>query len=561
MEKFSGDTNLVDMDVAEAQFITSCKISPQPERKRHLTERGLPDVFATDGLSYENRYSAYYDQILSYRRPCEVSKGFKKFIEEEIEPVGWQAVWRSEQLDCDILIQVNDVRATDFKADVKLVEPLQCNPSDTSLENITELLTKTGHLVPLAELYPVYDDSGDYDKTALVIEHLRFFYDHIWRGWDEEDEDDYIYVERHLTPRLKLYYDIAGGNLATETVKKYTSALNEYKDQYEELQILRKQVGGSDSENDLDEVALVQLTQKYQQLKILQQSLQVMENPMMRLVISHQDSFNGSMLGQPKGPRPDGSVVTHIVTDKLTVSMIQNLQLSSDTVIKEYESPSSALCSCYDGDTILILPGTYTADGFYDLQDSITIRGVGDRDEIVINCGQGGDISVDCNATHLTLVNLTFTQDGTTEGVLCVRHGMTTLDNCKFVCDAKGVVVRQGAELMMKGCEVYGAKSAGVTIHEGSVARISNNDIHHCGQTQDGRAEGGILIKANMIDDEENPRVKLSANKIHDNFGYGITITQQLIGMENDPEITKGINLENMDNSISYNSLGCLGSI
>uniref|UniRef100_A0ABM0GKQ4 SHC SH2 domain-binding protein 1-like n=1 Tax=Saccoglossus kowalevskii TaxID=10224 RepID=A0ABM0GKQ4_SACKO len=458
---------------------------------------------------------------------------------------------------------VFDVRPTGFKADIRPIYPVQCVPKETNIDDIVTFLVKNDYLVALIELYPVFDETGDFYKTALAIEHLRFYFNHIWRGWDDEEEDDFIYVDRHLEPRLKLYYDMQSGTLATETVKKYTAKLEEYKVLYAELTKMRNELDCSDSEHDISESSLMELTLKYQRIKSYEQSLQVMENPMMRLMISHHESFNGSMPGQSKGPRPDGSVITHIVTERLTVGMLQDLP--SDTIIKEYETPSCALCSCFDGDTVLIYPGNYPADGFYDLQDSITIMGI---DDIIIDCGQGGDISVDCHATVLTIANLTFVQHGTDEGILCVRHGMTTLDNCLFQCDARGVVVRRGAELTMKKCEVQGAKSAGVTVHDGSIAVLNSNNIHHCGTqvTEDcDNSEGGILIKACPSEDNK-PKVKLTGNQIHHNSGYGITVmhTMETIDTDmdgKDVEVLKGVNIENVDNNIYDNSSGCIGAL
>ncbi|PNJ62390.1 SHCBP1 isoform 3, partial [Pongo abelii] len=48
-------------------------------------------------------------------------------------------------------------------------------------------------------------DSGVFDQTALAIEHVRFFYQNIWRSWDEEEEDEYDYFVRCVEPRLRLY--------------------------------------------------------------------------------------------------------------------------------------------------------------------------------------------------------------------------------------------------------------------------------------------------------------------------------------------------------------------
>lgn len=37
-----------------------------------------------------------------------------------------------------------------------------------------EVLQSSKHKVALTELYPVFEDSGDLDNTAMALEHLRY---------------------------------------------------------------------------------------------------------------------------------------------------------------------------------------------------------------------------------------------------------------------------------------------------------------------------------------------------------------------------------------------------
>lgn len=63
----------------------------------------------------------------------------------------------------------------DLKARVRLVLPLQCDTRGCELneEAMTSLLEATQHKVPLQELQVVYEESGDFDQTALALEHVR----------------------------------------------------------------------------------------------------------------------------------------------------------------------------------------------------------------------------------------------------------------------------------------------------------------------------------------------------------------------------------------------------
>lgn len=62
-----------------------------------------------------------------------------------------------------------------LRACVKLVLPLRCDGRGCRLDEdaMTSVLEATQHRVPLQELQVVYDESGDFDQTALALEHLR----------------------------------------------------------------------------------------------------------------------------------------------------------------------------------------------------------------------------------------------------------------------------------------------------------------------------------------------------------------------------------------------------
>lgn len=71
--------------------------------------------------------------------------------------------------------QVVDVEYSALKAVVQLSEPFLCESqvSTFTLECVQELLELKERQVPLQELWVVYDDSGEFDQTALAVEHVR----------------------------------------------------------------------------------------------------------------------------------------------------------------------------------------------------------------------------------------------------------------------------------------------------------------------------------------------------------------------------------------------------
>ncbi|XP_063467967.1 SHC SH2 domain-binding protein 1 isoform X6 [Symphalangus syndactylus] len=138
-------------------------------------------------------------------KASEVQEFTAEFLEKVLEPSGWRAVWHTNVFK--VLVEVTDVDFAALKAVVRLAEPYLCDSqvSTFTMECMKELLDLKEHRLPLQELWVVFNDSGVFDQTALAIEHVRFFYQNIWRSWDEEEEDEYDYFVRCVEPRLRLY--------------------------------------------------------------------------------------------------------------------------------------------------------------------------------------------------------------------------------------------------------------------------------------------------------------------------------------------------------------------
>lgn len=70
---------------------------------------------------------------------------------------------------------MTDVDFKELRACVKLALPLQCEARGCELdeEAMEALLEANKRKVPLQALQVVYEESGDFDQTALALEHLR----------------------------------------------------------------------------------------------------------------------------------------------------------------------------------------------------------------------------------------------------------------------------------------------------------------------------------------------------------------------------------------------------
>lgn len=512
--------------------------------ERHAeSSSNLPHTFQTSHLLFYERFKAYQDYVLGDCKPSEVKAFTADYLEKVVEPCDWQALWSTDVFD--VLVEIQDIDFKDLKAIVCLVLPMQCEAKGCELneENMKSLLEATQHQVPLKELHVVYEESGEFDQTALAIEHLRFFYKHIWRQWDEEDEDDdFDYFVRCVEPRLRLYYDILEDRVPAGLVMEYQTLLDSCSKVFEQFSVLRNGMS-CDSDSEIDNVSMVEGLKLYDQLETYKRKLHIIENPLLRYVLGYKGNA-GQQCVQSRGPRDSGLNVVHVVTSSCTAVQLQSLlnnrllpmYSNEDTEIKFYEGPVSAVDSCHEGDVVFVLPGTYSVTSSINLPDSITVEGFGLPDEVVIEKKGKGDSFIDSTGANVKISNIKFIQHDAIEGIVCVRQGNLNMENCVLQCETTGVIVRTSAQLTMNICDLYGSKGAGIEIYPGSVCSLIGNGIHHC--------KDGILVKDFADPLDAMPSITMENNVIHNNEGYGVilvkpsTAEEQAVSLEKFEENT-----------------------
>ncbi|XP_042087508.1 SHC SH2 domain-binding protein 1 isoform X2 [Ovis aries] len=447
-----------------------------PEGKTHF-----PEMFQTSQLLFYERFRAYQDYILADCKASEVKEFTAEFLEKVLEPSGWRAVWHTNVFE--VLVEVTDVDFTALKAVVRLADPYLCESqvSAFTLECMKELLDLKEYRLPLQELWVVFDDSGLFDQTALAIEHVRFFYQNIWRSWDEEEEDEYDYFVRCVEPRLRLHYDILEDRVPSGLIVDYQNLLTQCEESYRKFLNLRSSLSNCNSDSEQENISMVEGLKLYSEIEQLKQKLKLIENPLLRYVFGYQKNSNI----QAKGIRPNGQKVTHVVSSTMTTGLLQSLlrdrlcpePCKEETEIQFHSDPLSAINACYEGDTVIVCPGHYVVHGAFSIADSIELE--------------------------------------------VIHRGKTTLENCVLQCETTGVTVRTSAEFLMKNSDLYGAKGAGVEIYPGSKCTLSDNGIHHCKE--------GILIKDFLDEHYDIPKISMVNNVIHNNEGYGVVLVKPTI--------------------------------
>ncbi|XP_035135658.2 testicular spindle-associated protein SHCBP1L isoform X3 [Callithrix jacchus] len=464
------------------------------------------------GMWRKEKVALYCDQVLQDCEGVYADEVMGKYLSEKLKLKDkWLGVWKTnpdvffvkyEESSIPfvgILVEVTcglyQDSSSHFKVAVSVAEPLSSNITNIPRDLVDEILEELEHSVPLLEVYPVEGQDTDIRDIAFALEVVRFFYDFLWRDWDDEEScENYTAL---IEERINLWCDMQDGTIPGPIAQRFKKTLEEYKNKRVELIEYQSLV-----KEDPSAAEAVQCWKKYYEIVMLCGLLKMWEDLRLRI----HGPFFPRILRRRKGKRECGKTVTHIVVKVMTAEMVKDL--SSDTLLQQHDDLDLALDNCYSGDTVIIFPGVYQAANLALLTDDIIIKGVGERKEIIITSEPSHDSFVVSKADNVKLMHLSLIQQGTVDGIVVVESGHMTLENCILKCEGTGVCVLTGAALTITDSEITGAQGAGVELYPGSTAILERNEIHHCNnlRTSDSSKStlGGVNMKAyslRMIED------------------------------------------------------------
>ncbi|XP_053771610.1 testicular spindle-associated protein SHCBP1L [Desmodus rotundus] len=504
---------------------------PLPCAPEAAEARPLPPmcVSAVRGMWRDEKVALYCDQVLQDCKAEDADEAMSKYLSEKLKLKDrWLGVWKTnpelffvkyEEASIPfvgILVEVtctpHQSSTSCFKVTVSVAEPFSSNIANIPRGLIDEILEELEHCVPLLEVYPVEGQDSEIRDIALALEVVRFFYDCLWRDWDdEESSENYTAL---IEERINLWCDIQDGTIPGPIAQRFKKTLEKYKNKRVELIEYQSNI-----KEDPSAAEAVECWKKYYEIVMLCGLLKMWEDLRLRV----HGPFFPRILRRRKGKRDFGKTITHIVAKVMTTNMVKDL--SSDTFLQQHDDLDLALDSCYSGDTVVIFPGEYQAVNLALLTDDIIIKGVGKREEIRITSEPSHDSFVVSKADNVKLMHLSLIQQGTVDGIVVVESGHMTLENCVLKCEGTGVCVLTGAALTITDSEITGAQGAGVELYPGSMAVLERNEIHHCntlGTSDNSKStSGGVSMKVLPA-----PKLKMTNNHIYSNSGYGISISQ-----------------------------------
>ncbi|XP_042320285.1 testicular spindle-associated protein SHCBP1L-like [Sceloporus undulatus] len=501
--------------------------SPE-EEETHPLPLKFPSYLGA--LSRREMVELYCDCILQGCQAEDARRTMGNYILEKMKmKEKWLGIWEtnpdtfftsSEEIpvpNVGVLVEVTckvfEYFCPNRKVSVSIAEPFSSNIANIPRAFIDNFLEKKDHYVPLSEIYPVQGQDSAVSDIAKALEIVRFFYDFLWREWDD-DENSETYAAR-IEERIKIWCDINNGSIPAPFAHRFRRNLEKCKSKHFEMIYYP---------NHIEEVPTreenIEYFKKYFEVRMLRGLLKIWEDLRLRV---HGPLFR-RILKRRKGYREDRKPITYIVAKTVTVEMyVQVKDFSSNAFIEQCDNLNSALDSCYSGDHILIFPGEYKAARLSMLTEDIIIKGAGRPEEIIITSELHHESFVVSRAQNVKLTNITLIQQGTLDGIVVVESGHTALENCVLKCQGTGICVFAGASLTVINSEITGAEGAGIELYPGSTAILEGNNIHHCNNFRtcdpSGGNLGGINIKVLPL-----PKLRMKNNHIHSNNGYGVTI-------------------------------------
>jgi nitrous oxidase accessory protein NosD len=189
-----------------------------------------------------------------------------------------------------------------------------------------------------------------------------------------------------------------------------------------------------------------------------------------------------------------------------------------------YATISEAVAAARDGDTVLVRPGRYREH--VEIKASMTVRGDGDRERIVVTWDGPGHVVTVESPSRLTGIS-----------VLQGRPGHRNSGGADWDDYSSALFLHHpdAGRTVVAGCSFTAAEWAGVFVSQGSSAEITDCLIHDCGESgvylRDADAASDVTIVGNEISacntgvwiaSRRNPAPTIRANFIHDNrIGIG----------------------------------------
>ncbi|XP_030240747.1 protein nessun dorma [Drosophila navojoa] len=468
----------------------------------------------------------------------QVRSEWKSYVELQIEPAGWQAMWKIPRVICEDLKLRYPTIVFGYVEQV-IFDELKAVFTVTAVQDQDVHLPESNE-VSLIELWPTLQQENsalNVDTTAECIDRLRFFYSHVWMPWDKDYDDDRDWVQMHLQARIQLACDLSKNRLPRPLALHMRTLLMEARYIQQRLEYLeldmsdaeaesddeavelndnttdppRKQpkTGGSPKSNNLNKSMLpvTDLMCLHLRLAIIRSEFEILENPEMRRAYSELQS-NGlkrHLLQRSPGrlsqldEQVDHKQMCHVVTvpcelqTQIALLKLAEQRVKPDIKVQLGNTLQDVLSISQANEDIFISPGHHTIKFLEHLNDNGSIQGLveaesvigskHDLDKLPLICSSDEDSTLLVIDGDYTLAQLVLDCRHVRRGIL-LRNGTLTLRSCRLLGDGRSstqeaIVCMPEASLNLQDCLLENF-AIGISMRAETSAKLNNVKIRKC---------------------------------------------------------------------------------
>ncbi|XP_062548501.1 protein nessun dorma isoform X2 [Armigeres subalbatus] len=432
----------------------------------------------------------------------EVRTEWANYVEMAIEPTGWQAQWRIPRVMCEelslkyptlVVGTVEQVLFDELKA-IFVVEAVQDD----------DVHMPERQVVALEELTPLKEQENDalnVDRTADCLDRLRFFYQHVWMPWDnDEDDDGSDWAEKNLYDRVKFYYDVKKRVMSKRLVSHVLALLAEANYVQKKRELLEMEVdeadeNTSDGENEQENKRTNKLVELHLRLNVIKNEMKILEDPTLREAFEKVRFGSGT----ENQTNEEASIVVHTGTLDQHIEYLKEAKsiVGNSKTVRICDSLQGALEKVPSTNEVYLPRGTHAIKFLEYLNGGGLLKAVS-AIRFVDVCREGQLHSIKGTAVISSKdddsVLLTVDGDYCFENVMldCVnvrtgvliKQGNVTFKNCYLIGDAKsstkqGLVVFGNSKITLQGCVLKGF-STGIYANENCQIHLSDSIVLEC---------------------------------------------------------------------------------
>lgn len=165
-----------------------------------------------DAIEAENGKEVIEEEIVTTE---DVRRRWSTHLEKSLPACPWLALAKTSHPK---LVDVIEVNWCQLEAKVEDVD-----------DSVDELPAQRSSTISLAVLFPLnLEAAAGINTGAEALDHLRFFLDHLWLPWDEDDDGDSTdddgtnWVNEHLTLRFLAYENYINLDVTTDQDDTYS---------------------------------------------------------------------------------------------------------------------------------------------------------------------------------------------------------------------------------------------------------------------------------------------------------------------------------------------------